>query len=320
MHNLLLEHPFIISLVILMAVILVKVLLSIFFIKEPMHWFRFFCVQLAKKVNNPQKNAHQQKVAGALATIVTLFPILLILWLFEAFIEIDWLWHSFLLYFALGSFGLTRTAMKTAKALHANNTFEAKQLIEPLTLRNTEKLSPLGISKTSIEMHLLQTMQQCFGVAFFYLLLGPYAALSFRLLLEIHYSWNIKLPQYKAFGALVNNLINFLQWLPTRLFVLLLLLGTLGNNFILFWQLIKKYFFRLDNSISVYTLALAIEKRLGGVALYSDAKLRRESFNDKALEPEASNIVQAIKRVNQVLYFSFLCCIFTAILMLIATL
>lgn len=320
MNQLLLDNPFIISLLIFIVVVLVKVFLSIFFIKEPMHLFRFFCIQLAKKVNNPNNNSNQQKIAGALATLVSVLPLLIILWLFESFIEVNWLWSGFLLYFSLGSFGLTRTAMKTAKALTANNLFEAKQLIAPLTLRNTDKLSSLGLSKACIEMHLLQTIQQCFSVAFFYLFLGPYAALSFRLLLEIHYSWNMKLPQYRAFGALTNNLVHFLQWLPTRLFVLFLLLGTISQNFILFWQLIKKHFFTLNNSISVYTLALAIGKKLGGVALYNNTKLRRASFNDNALEPEPSSIVQAVKRVNQVLYFSFVCCVFVSTLLLIVTL
>ena len=320
MNHFLLEHPFILSLLIFTVVVLVKVFLSIFFIKEPMHWFRFFCSQLANKVNNPKNNPHQQKIAGALSTFITLLPLLLILWLFESFIEVNWLWHAFLLYFALGSFGLTRATIKTAKALLAKNTSEAKQLIAPFTLRNTDKLSPLGISKTSIEMHLLQTMQQCFSVAFFYFIFGPYAALTFRLLLEMHYSWNIKLPKYRAFGALVNNLVQILQWLPTRLFVLFLMLGTVGQNSQLFWQLIKQHFFSLNNAISVYALALAIEKKLGGVALYEDTKLRRNSFNDKALEPDASSIVHAVKRVNQVLYFSFLCLIFSSALTLVLTL
>ena len=56
MNHLLLDHPFIISLLIFIVVMLVKVFLSIFFIREPMHLFRFFCTQLAKKVNN--QNSH----------------------------------------------------------------------------------------------------------------------------------------------------------------------------------------------------------------------------------------------------------------------
>lgn len=316
----LLDHPLILSLLILITVIFIKIFLSIFYIKEPMHLFRFFCQQLAKKVNNQNKNLRQQKIAGTLAALITWLPLLIILWLFESFIEVTWLWHGFLLYFALGSFGLTRAAIKTAKALLTNNTYEAKQLITPFTLRDTSKLSPLGISKACIEMHLLQTIQQCFTVTVLYLLFGPYVALSYRLLLEMHYSWNLKQQQYKGFGSTVNNIVQLLQWLPTRVFTLFLLLGTIGQNFILFYRLTSTYFFRMNNSISLYTLALAIDRKLGGVALYNDTKLRRESFNNKALEPEASSIIYAVKRVNQVLYFSFLCLIFSTVLTLVFTL
>lgn len=311
MDHFLLDHPFIHTLIIFIVVVLVKICFSIFFIKEPMHLFRFFCIQLAKKVNKPQSTTNQQKIAGTLSIIVTLAPLLTILWLFESFIEVYWLWQGFLLYFALGSFGLTRTSIKTAKMLVAKNLYDAKQLISPFTLRDTDKLSALGITKTCIEMQILQTIQQCFTVAFFYFLAGPYVALSFRLLLEMHYSWNIKKQQYSAFGSPINSFVQTLQWLPTRIFVFLMMLGTLGQNFILFWKLIKKHFFTLNNSIAVYTLALAIEKKLGGVAMYNNTKLRRVSFNDNALDPEPSDIIHATKRTNQVLYFSFLCILFT---------
>jgi len=319
MTNFFLDHPFMTTLITLIVVVLVKIFLSIFFIKEPMHLFRFFCVLLAKKVNNANNTAKQQKIAGVLATLITVTPIIIMLWLFESFIEVTWLWHSFLLYFALGSFGLTRNSIKTAKALVAKKPYDAKQLIAPFTLRDTDKLSPLGITKTCIETQLLQTIQQCFSVVFFYLVAGPYAALSFRLLLEIHYSWNIKQQQYIAFGSMVNRVVQLLQWLPTRLFTFILMLGTLGQNFVLFWQLIKKHFFVLNNSIALYALALAIEKKLGGVAMYNQHKLRRTSFNNNALEPEPSDIIHATKRVNQVLYFSFLCIIFFVALYAILT-
>jgi len=306
MNDFLLELPFFTTLIIFMVVVLVKILFSLFFIKEPMHWFRFFCLQLANKVNNQNNSAQQQKIAGLMAALVTLSPLLIILWLFESFIEVNWLWQGFLLYFALGSFGLTKASIKIAKALIANSPDEAKRLISPLTLRNTDKLSSLGLTKASIEMQLLQTIQQCFTVAFLFFLGGAYAALTFRLLLEMHYSWNIKQRQYQAFGAFVNNIVQLLQWLPTRVFVLFLLLGTVGQHFILNFQKLNKDFFALDNAIAVHCIALVIGKKMGGVAMYNNEKLRRLSFNNNVLEPTPNDIIHVAKRVNQVLYFSLL--------------
>ena len=306
MLNFLIEHPFSYQLTVLLSVVLLKIVLSIFFIKEPLHFFRLFCTLLAKKVNNPKNNTKQQKIAGFIGIIITIAPIIIILWLYEDFIEVTWLWQGFLLYLALGSFGLTRYSMKIAKALIANNNVEAKKHLSSLVLRETTKLSVLGISKTTIEMQLLQTIQQCFTVAFYYLLIGPLAALTFRLLLEIHYSWNTKQPNFIAFGKAIHTVLQILQWIPVRLFVFILMLGTLGQNFKLFWQLIKGHFFTFSNNIALHGIALVLDKKIGGVAMYNGHKIRRLSFNNKAREPEPKDIIDAVKRVNQVLYFSLL--------------
>jgi adenosylcobinamide-phosphate synthase len=281
---------------------------------EPLQFFRFFCDRLADKVNKPKNSSKQQVIAGIIAILVTLLPVIIILWLFESFIEVPALWHLLLMYFALGSFGLTQRSKNIAQALITNNNYQAKQILSPLVLRDTDKLSNLGLSKTCIEMQLLHKLQQGFIVACYYLIAGPLAALTFRLLLEMHYSWNTKLQNFQFFGRHLNNLVNLLQWLPARLFVFTLLLGTIGQNFILFWRLLKQPFFRLNNNIVIFSLALAIEKQLGGVAMYNGTKLRRISFNEQARQPEAVDIIHASKRTNQALYFSLLFLALTVII------
>lgn len=320
MSTFLLDNAWLYSLCLLSGVVLIKIILSIFYIKEPMHLFRFYCIELAKKVNKQSSNQLQQKTAGVIAALLTLTPLLVILWLFELFIEVQWLWNAFILYFALGSFGLTRTALKTAKALAKKNTDDAKKLIAPYSLRETHKLSSLGLTKTTIELHLLQTIQQCFTVAIIYLLAGSYAALAFRLLLEMHYSWNIKQEKYKHFGRFVHGVLQLIQWLPARFFALILLIGTMSQHFILFWRLAKQHFFSLDNTIALLVLALTIQKRLGGVVMYQGKKLRRDNLNEKALEPEPSDIMYAVKSVNQVLSFSLIFLVFSSVLFILLTL
>lgn len=319
MHDFLIENPFIYNTIVLLCVVLLKVVLSIFFIKEPTHFFRVFCNLLANKVNKQSNSVSQQKIAGVIGVLTTLLPIVIILWLFEDFIEVTWLWHAFLLYLALGSFGLTRYSMKIAKALRANKTDDAKKILSPLVLRNTDQLSTLGLCKTTIEMQLIQTLQQCFTVAFYFIVAGPLFAITIRLLLEIHYSWNIKVERFKAFGKYVNKLIQVLQWLPTRLFIIVFMLGTLGQNFIVSWQQINQHFFKLNNNIALHGLALAINTKLGGVAMYHNKKLRRLSFNSNAQEPQPNDIIHAIKRINQVLYFSLLSLVLLSFIFVITT-
>lgn len=298
--------PYTSSVLVLLSTIVLKIVLSQFLSHEPLNFFRFYCDRLGDKVNKPVNSNSQQRVAGLIAIIVTLAPLLIILWLFEAYIEVPILWQSLLLYFALGSFGVTNKTKNIAQALTTNKTNEAKQILAPLVLRETDKMSSMGLCKASIEMQLLLSIQQYFIVSFYFLLAGPLAALSFRLLLEMHYRWNIKQSNFVNFGLRADQIVNILQWLPSRLFVFVMLLGTIGQNFILFWRLINKQFFYLNNNISLYCLALAIDKKLGGVAIYKSKKLRKTSFNDQANQPDVSDVIHAAKRINQVLVFSAL--------------
>jgi adenosylcobinamide-phosphate synthase len=296
----------------LLLLIALKAVIGQFVTQQPLAFFSFYCQRLADKVNKQSNRPRQQNISGLIAIVVTILPLIAILWLFEMFIEVPWLWQALLLYFALGSFGLTKTCKAVARELVANNNYQAKQKIAPLLLRDTEQLSPLGISKACIEMQVLRSSQLLVCVGFYYLIFGPLAALTFRLLLEMHYAWNIKRSRFVHFGAAVNHIVKLLQWLPSRLFALLLLLGTVGQNTLLYWRLIRGKFFQTDNGILLHVLALGLEIKLSGVAMYSGDKVRKASFNDHARQPQATDIIHASKRINYALY------LFILLLMLIA--
>ena len=295
------------QLLILLTVIVSKAVVSHFIPHEPLRFFQFYCLQLSNKVNKQGNSSKQQTIAGFVAIIVTLLPIAIILWLFEAFVEVDFLWQALLLYVALGAFGVAQANKSIAQALVANQNYLAKQTLNPWVLRETETLSSLGLSKASIEMYLLRTLQQGFTVAVIYIFFGPLLAICYRLLLEMHYCWNCKLLKFNHFGRCAALLSNIFQWLPVRLFTLLLLFISIGKNFTLFWRLSKPLFFQLNNNIALLLLALNLEVKLGGVALYDDndnpkQKRYKTSFNDLARQPQTTDIIHAQHKVNLVLY------------------
>ncbi len=303
------------SVLLLITVLVIKTLVSHFIKHDPLRFFRFYCHLLAKKVNNPKHSTQQQSIAGLIAVFITLLPIIIILWLFEIFIEVTYLWQGFLLYIAFGAFDLGNTNQKLAQALVTKQTYVAKQLLSPWVLRDTENLSNLGLSKAAIEMQLLRTLQQNYVVGFIFLLIGPLAALSYRLMLEMHYSWNSKLPIFKYFGYYINEVINLCQWLPIRLFSFLLLATTFGKNTQLFWHLSKPYFFRLNNDFVILLFALSLEIRLGGVAMYEQKKLRKNSFNDLAKQPEPADTIYANQKLKQIIGLSLVVIIIFATLL-----
>jgi adenosylcobinamide-phosphate synthase len=300
--------------VMLLLMIALKALIGVFVTQQPLAFFNFYCQRLADKVNKTNSNARQQNISGLIAILVTLAPLLTILWLFETFIEVTWLWHGFLLYFALGNIGLGKINKHIARDLVANNNYLAKQATATLLLRETNKLSALGISKACIEMQLLRSSQLLVCVGFYYLIFGPLAALSFRLLLEMHYAWNIKNIRFIHFGAAVNHIVKLLQWLPSRLFSLILLLGTVGQNTLLCWRLTRGKFLQTGNGLLLHILALGLEIKLGGVAMYQGNKLRKASFNDQARQPQATDIIHASKRINYALYICVLLVMMVAIM------
>ena len=313
------------QLLILLTVIFAKAIISHFIHHEPLRFFQFYCQKLSDKVNNPQNSHSQQAIAGLVATIITLLPIAIILWAFESFVEVDFLWQSLLLYIAIGSFELAQKSKDIAQALAAKQNYLAKQILEPWVLRETDSLSNLGLSKASIEMLLLRTIQQGYTIAFIFIFFGPLMAILYRLLLEAHYCWNTKLLMHKHFGRYSNYLVNFMMWLPVRVFSLLLLFSSIGKNFTLFWHLSRKYFFQFNNNLALLALALNLEVKLGGVALYNDTKnakekLRRTRFNDLARQPQATDIIHAKRKIYAIIFISlfFMFLIATAIELVLA--
>jgi len=297
------------QLLILLTVILTKAIVSHFIRHEPLRFFQFYCQKLSDKVNKPQNTPKQQTIAGLVAVIITLPPIVIILWMFETFVEVNFLWQALLLYISMGSFGLAQTNKGIAQALVSNQNYLAKQTLKPWVLRETESLSSLGLSKTSIEMQLLRTLQQGYTVAAIFIVFGPLMAITYRLLLEMHYCWNTKLIKHKHFGLYSKLLVNLLQWFPVRLFSLLLLFVSIGKDFMLFWRLSRQYVFQLNTNIAMLLLALSLEVKLGGVAIYNDKKhskekLRKTNFNDLARQPQVTDIIYANKKIHGIIYIS----------------
>lgn len=297
------------QLLILLTVILTKSIVSHFIAHEPLRAFRFYCQKLSDKVNKPQNSPNQRTIAGLVAIVITLLPIAIILWMFDVLVEVNFLWQALLLYVAMGAFGLTQIAKNITQALSSKQNHLAKQTLKPLVLRETEPLSEVGLSKASIEMQLLRTLQQGYTVAFVFLLFGSLAAICFRLLLEMHYCWNTKLKKYQYFGHYSERLVNLVQWLPVRVFSLLLLLSSIGQNATLFWRLSRTYFFTANNNIALNLFALCLTVKLGGVALYNDLqqpkeKLRKSHFNNLARQPQTNDILRADKKIHGIIFIS----------------
>ena len=292
-------------------VYIVKALVTKVSAVEPLHAFAFYCKLLANKVSKPNQNTpKQQVISGTVAVLVTLTPLVLILWLFADFILVPELWQAMLLYFALGGFGIKANSLKMAKAIAGQNHYLAKQLAQTMLLRQTANLSPLGLTKANIEAQLLHFLQQQFVVIILFLCSGGLLALSYRLLLVMHQQWNIKQVNFINFGLFIHFCINMITWLPSRVLGAMMLLTSIGQNFLLKWRLTKGHFFKLNNDFIIHLFALNVGTVLGGVAMYDETKVRRASFNESAKPSEGSDVIHASKQILTLQLFSTIIILF----------
>ena len=285
------------NIIILISVVAIKIVISQFSTDNSMRYFRFYCQRLSDKVNKPSNSHYQQKISGLVALFITLTPIIVIVWLFEEFIAIKWLWQSLLLYISLGSFHFSSLGNSIQLALKSDNKNKARELLQQECLRDTSMLSTFGLSKATIEMQLLKHLQLHIIVGCCFLFVGPIMALSYRLLLEMHYSWNTKIKRFQYFGLASNFLLQLVLWLPLRLYYCLYLLTTLGQRTPLFLRSTWQYFFQLNTNIIIMLHALKLNTQLAGVAMYSQQKLRRSNINSSANQADISDIVNASKQL-----------------------
>ncbi|WP_448567293.1 cobalamin biosynthesis protein CobD/CbiB [Thalassotalea ganghwensis] len=301
------------SIIILLCVVLLKYLLSAAWPDNTMVYFRFYCQRLSDKVNKAENSRYQQQLSGLIAFLITLLPLVTIIGLFEAFIAIEWLWQAVLLYFALGDMSLSKHIKSIVLACQQQDKLGARALLKPFVLRDVSTLSPMGIYKATIEMQLLKNLQWLYAVGFWFILLGPIAALTYRLTLEMHYSWNSKREQYREFGKASALCYQYLNWLPGRLFYLIYLISISGNTLGLYWRLTRSAFFSLTSNILLALHALVLNVQLGGVAIYGQEKLRRVSFNAAGRAPEASDTLNSAQSLKKINIFSGILLVFVAI-------
>ena len=322
--------PFDYQLLILCVVMVSKIIMTTISAHYPLRFFNFYCRLLSDKVLRSNAPSNQQTLAGVISVLITLIPLTLILWLFSAFIEVIFLWDAFLLYLAIGATALPKVSLKVASCLLQEKKQEAKTIISPWLLRQTEPLSAMGIAKANIEVLVLKSLQQLYVPIFIFFVTGPLSALTYRLLLEMRYAWNIKRSVYANFGALSYYLINIITWLPARLIAFIILLSSPPKRWLTYFRLSNEHFWQLNNNYLLQNFAYSLGVKLGGVALYGEKqtttllnqpstgdmklahhfalsnnpespsayKLRKKQFNEKARQPDSNDILRATKKLQ----------------------
>lgn len=275
---------------------------------DPMSFVRFLGERMAAKVK-PKPNApkNQHLISGALAAFMIIAPNLAILIIFREFVYYPTLFDACILYICLQFSTNIHRSQQIRKAQVLEKKSLSKSLLAPMVLRETEMLSEIGVTKATVESLLLRFHYQSIVTWFWFILLGPFTALTYRVCYELHQSWNTKLPQYTYFGKAVAKFVFVLQWVPIRLsaFIAVFIAKGIGISTYLRNHRIARSIAETQGAIVLRACHFALGINLSGPLFYRSSKLneaskyRRTKYIGKG-EPRAIVIANAIALINRI--------------------
>ncbi|MBR9726626.1 cobalamin biosynthesis protein [Shewanella intestini] len=179
---------------------------------------------LAGKVNRSNRPNNQRQIAGILATLILIIPIVLVCHLFISIAAFPWFFKFIVLYLCLPELSFSQTARIIQRYLHQGNKTKAREKLAIHANYRTDALSEVGISKATIELQLTSPLYGFMSVILFFLIGGLPLVVAAKLLRQLELSWPSYHPQFTTFGALVFSLNRLLFFIPKCLWLITLAL------------------------------------------------------------------------------------------------
>lgn len=240
---------------------------------HPLSFIKVLATGMQTKVLFVDRNStRQQKISGALACITLLLPFCSMLVVFKYLSEYPIFFEALMLLVALRFKDIIKQTHKVTAALAKQQKMLARHALSLIVLRETQEMSSLGMVKANIESVLLRYSYQYCAVIFWYLITGGVGALTYRLVYELSLSWNNKSIRFRHFGQPVRHVVNLLQWLPSRLACLSIVLAVnIGQGSKALFQRIS---YQCNHLFILNLCGASLGIELGGPAYYGQQKVR----------------------------------------------
>ena len=277
---------------------------------HPISFIKALAMGMQAKVLSLERNSiRQQKISGALACIVLLLPFCSMLAVFKYLSEYPIFFEALMLLVALRFQEIPKQTRRVCAALLKQQKMLARHALSQIVIRETEKMSPLGMVKANIESLLLRYSYQYCSVIFWYLLTGGVGALIYRLVYELSLCWNNKLARFKYFGQPVRHVVNVLQWLPSKLASLSVVLAVnISQGSAALFQSVS---YQCNHLFVLNVCGASLGIELGGPAFYEQQKVRTKKCggNRQIILADNARALAAINRATWVwLTFYFMGC------------
>lgn len=245
---------------------------------SPLTLWRRVADAISDKVNHAEDTPEQQRLAGALSLAIMWLTVAVLLVALKQLVWVDWLFQLLLLWLALGWKPVTNLALQIEHALSRDDKPQARTLLATALNRQTYSLSPVGIAKAGCETLLVGYVRGLISILFWYAVAGGIGAFLYALVAQLARTWPPRKQEYTQFGLPTSAMLSMLDWLPSRLFALLI---ATGHRFQPALTAIREQGQNWSVNGAGWLLAASGAKfqlALGGPAIYDDEKCVRPSI------------------------------------------
>lgn len=177
--------------------------------------FERYADWLAQHFNGGQP--YQGLLAWVMGAFLPAFGVGLLTFLFWLLGDVlAWVWAVVVLYFCLGFKSIRSHMNKISSALRAGDLAAARDELKLMRPGSVEALSEADVAKLALEEVLRAGFSRLLGVAFWFVLFGPFGAVLFRLSHLLHDHWHAHIPERGDFLSYLDRIRFVIDWLPVR--------------------------------------------------------------------------------------------------------
>ncbi len=244
----------------------------------------------------------QRKFRGVVAWALVVLPLVaLTAWLTQDSASVSLIIGTLLLYVALGSQSLAQHAMAVSTALVSKDITQARQQIQMMVSRDTEKMQDSDISRATIESVLENGNDAIFAALFWFLILGAPGVVLYRLANTLDAMWGYRNQRYHAFGWFAARVDDGLNWVPARLTALTYALVGKTGQALYCWKTQAKQWKGFNPGVVMSAGAGALGLELGGMAQYHGQVVARPLLG-QGVQPNALDIKRSVQLVQRSLW------------------
>ncbi|WP_194437426.1 cobalamin biosynthesis family protein [Vibrio fluminensis] len=267
---------------------------------HPAVLWRKFAEQLANKVNSPGHYS-QSLTAGILAWLLMMLPMLIVLGALKTLVWQPQLYELAFLLLALDWRNNHVFATQFTQFLANENSAAAKKQLAPLVNRNTASLSLLGLGKAGSETLIMGLGRNVVAVLFWYALAGGIGAFMYRMAMELARAWSPSRQQFMPFGIPAVRILAVLDFIPLRLFALMILLGNRAQASLTLLKQQAASWPLPGPSWLLIACGSKLELSLAGPAIYNGRKAVRAKLGGR-IAPAAFHFAQLSKLLTSRLW------------------